>query len=109
MSEYIIKSYKEGFEEEQEEVGVKVAQDWINAHQTPADRLKEVYSQPEFDPETRHYCFKGDKMVGFLTSKVLKEEELSIPSRINGDTFNLPCIRIQSQIKEVNYEHGFHR
>ncbi|MHA2308336.1 MAG: hypothetical protein ACXABJ_03580 [Candidatus Heimdallarchaeaceae archaeon] len=75
MSEYIIKSYKEGFEEEQENVGVKVAQDWINAHQTPADRLKEVYSQPEFDPETRYYCFKGDKMVGFLTSKVMKEEE----------------------------------
>ena len=66
MSEYIIKTYKEGFEEEQEKVGAKVAQDWINAHQTPADRLKEVYSQPEFDPETRHYCFKGDKMVGFL-------------------------------------------
>jgi hypothetical protein len=75
MSAYIIKTYKEGFEEEQEKVGVAVAQDWINAHQTPADRLKEVYSQPDFDPETRHYCFKGDKMVGFLTSKVLKEEE----------------------------------
>ena len=91
MSEYIIKTYKEGFEEEQEKVGAKVAQDWINAHQTPADRLKEVYSQPEFDPETRHYCFKGDKMVGFLTSKVLKEEEgeekkasLVFPSVLSG-------------------------
>ena len=75
MSEYIIKTYKDGFEEEQEKVGVIVAQDWINAHQTPADRLKEVYSQPDFDPETRYYCFNGDKMVGFLTSKVLKEED----------------------------------
>ena len=75
MSEYIIKNYKEGFEEEQEKIGVKVAQNWINAHQTPANRLKELYSQPEFDPETRHYCFKDNKMVGFLTSKVLEEKE----------------------------------
>lgn len=91
MSEYIIKNYEDGFELEQEKVGVQVSQDWINAHQTPADRLKEVYSQPEFDPETRHYCFKGDKMVGFLTSKVLKEEEgeekkasLVFPSVLSG-------------------------
>ncbi|HUU77133.1 MAG TPA: hypothetical protein VMX55_02230 [candidate division Zixibacteria bacterium] len=29
------------------------------------------YSQPDFDSETRHYCFHENKMVGFMVSKVL--------------------------------------
>ncbi len=75
MSDYVLKTYDKGYEDIQAKVGIKVANNWINAHQTPVDRLKDVYSQPGFDPETRHYCFKGDKMVGFLTSKVLEEKE----------------------------------
>lgn len=75
MSAYELKNFQKGFEEEQAKVGIKVASKWIFAHQTPAERLKEVYSQPDFDPETRHYCFKGKKMVGFLTTRVLEEEE----------------------------------
>jgi len=75
MSGYELKSYQKGFEEDQARVGEEVARSWIFAHQTPADRLKEVYSQPDFDPETRHYCFKGKEMVGFLTTRILEEEE----------------------------------
>ncbi|MFW9852033.1 MAG: hypothetical protein ACFFDS_03770 [Candidatus Thorarchaeota archaeon] len=75
MSAYELKNFQKGFEEDQAKVGVKVASKWIFAHQTPTERLKEVYSQPDFDPETRHYCFKGKEMVGFLTTRVLEEEE----------------------------------
>lgn len=75
MEEYTLKNYQKGFEDDQAKVGIEVAQSWKYAHQTSADRLKEIYSLPEFDPETRHYCFEKDKMVGFLTSKVIEPKE----------------------------------
>lgn len=75
MSDYILKTYEKGYEVIQEKIGKEVANNWIYAHQTPAERLKEVYSQSDFEPDSRHYCFKGDNLVGFLTSKVLEEKE----------------------------------
>lgn len=75
MSDYVIKHYHEGFEVDQAKVGAEVAKTFISPHQTPADRLKEVYTREGFDPETRLYAFKGKEMVGFLTSRVLDEEE----------------------------------
>lgn len=91
MADYVIKSFEKGFEKMQEKVGYQVAKTWIYAHQTPANRLKELYSQPDFDPETRHYCFKGNKLVGFLTTKVVNQDEtnekkatLVFPSVLSG-------------------------
>ncbi len=75
MEEYTLKSYQKGFEQEQASIGYQVAQTWQFAHQTPAERLEVVYSKPDFDPETRHYCFKGEEMIGFLTSKVIEPKE----------------------------------
>lgn len=75
MKEYTLKIYEKGFEEEQAKVGYEVARTWSFAHQTPPEVLREVYSKPDFDPETRHYCFKDGKMVGFLTSKVIEPKE----------------------------------
>jgi hypothetical protein len=75
MTKYVIKNYENGFEVEQEKVGKEVALTFLQPHQTPAERLKEVYSQEGFDPETRLYAFKDDEMVGFLTARVLDEEE----------------------------------
>ncbi|MBK5112101.1 MAG: hypothetical protein JJE41_00625 [Candidatus Heimdallarchaeota archaeon] len=75
MSDYVIKHYHEGFEVDQEKVGKEVAKTFVSPHQTPAERLKEVYTQEGFDPETRLYAFKDKKMVGFLTARVLDEEE----------------------------------
>ncbi len=71
---YEIRSYREEFLQEQERIGREVTKDWSAFGQTPAEQLKNVYSQPDFDPETRLYCFKDGKMVGFLTSKVEKAE-----------------------------------
>jgi hypothetical protein len=75
MSEYEIKQYQKGFEVDQEKVGKEVAKSFLAPHQTNATRLKERYSQEDFDPETRLYAFKDGKMVGFLTSRVLPEED----------------------------------
>ncbi len=75
MTEYVIKKYQEEFIENQYKIGTEVSKNWQLFGQTPVDRLKEAYSQPEFDPETRLYCFLGDEMVGFLTSSVLPEKE----------------------------------
>ena len=75
MSEYTIKQYQKGFEDNQEKIGIEVAKSFLIPHQTNATRLKERYSQEDFDPETRLYAFQGDKMIGFLTSRVLPDDE----------------------------------
>ena len=75
MAKYVIKKYEKGFEVDQERVGIEVALTFLQPHQTRAELLKERYSQEDFDPETRLYAFKDDEMVGFLTSRVLEEQE----------------------------------
>lgn len=75
MSDYVIKKYEEGFIEEQVKVGTIAIKDWKYFGQTQADQLREVYSQEDFDPETRLYCFKDDKMVGFLTARVVERDD----------------------------------
>jgi hypothetical protein len=73
---YAIKSYQEAFLQEQERVGKEATKNWSSFSQTPAEQLKELYSQPDFDPETRHYCFKDDELVGFLTSQIFESNEV---------------------------------
>ncbi|NHJ41255.1 MAG: hypothetical protein FK731_14580 [Asgard group archaeon] len=75
MSEYEIKIYEKGIEEEQAKLGTEMTKDWIDFGQTPADRLKVAYSREDFDPETRLYAFKDGKLVGFIVSRVLPEAE----------------------------------
>jgi len=75
MSKYKIKSYQEEFLEAQEKVGKEATKDWHGFGQTPAAQLKQYYSGEGFDPETKLYAFKGDEMVGFLTSTIVPESE----------------------------------
>jgi hypothetical protein len=75
MSDYEIKIYEKGIEEEQAKLGTKMTEDWTDFGQTPADRLKEAYSREDFDPETRLYAFKDGKLVGFIVSRVLPDAE----------------------------------
>lgn len=91
MKNYIIKNYQEGFIEDQVKIGDEVSKQWQLFGQSNAERLKEVYSQPDFDPETRLYCFDEKKMVGFLTSAIIPEKEnektignLSLPFVLEG-------------------------
>ena len=75
---YTIRSYQEEFLEEQERIGKEVTKNWKSFAQTPADQLKQVYSQLGFDAETRLYCFKDGELVGFLTSKVEENGKASL-------------------------------
>jgi hypothetical protein len=72
---YVIKTYQEEFLEDHELIGNVATKDWIFYGQTPAEQLKVVYSQENFDPETRLYCFKGEQMIGFQTAKIVESEE----------------------------------
>ncbi len=71
MSKYELKNYQIGFEVDQEKIGLEVTKNWDSFHQTSAANLAHFYSQTDFDPETRHYCFYDEKMVGFMISKIL--------------------------------------
>ena len=75
MSKYTIKNFQEEFLEEQEKVGIEATKDWSGFGQTPAATLKQIYSGENFDPETKFYAFDGDKLVGFLTSTILPEQD----------------------------------
>ena len=75
---YTIKSYQEEFLDAQERVGREATKNWTSFAQTPADQLKLAYSQPGFDPETRHYCFENGELVGFLTSKAEEDGKASL-------------------------------
>jgi hypothetical protein len=78
MSKYEIKTYNEEFLEDQEKVGIEATKDWSAFGQTPAAQLKQIYSREGFDPETKFYAFEGDKLVGFLTSTIVPEDESGI-------------------------------
>ncbi|NHJ49100.1 MAG: hypothetical protein FK733_15035 [Asgard group archaeon] len=95
MTDYEIKHYQDGFEVEQAQVGTEVAKTFLVPHQTPAERLKEVYTREGFDPETRLYAFKDGKMIGFLTSAVLPDDDSGIKKA------NLTPPSVLSEHKEV--------
>jgi hypothetical protein len=70
MKEYVIKNYQKGFEQDQVQIGLEVSQHWIWPYAYHLENLLKIHSQPDFDPETRHYCFLNDKMVGYMFSLV---------------------------------------
>ncbi|MHA2251701.1 MAG: hypothetical protein ACXAD7_15160 [Candidatus Kariarchaeaceae archaeon] len=72
---YEIKGYSEEYIEKQAEIGAEVIDKWFLAGQTNAENLKQVYSQENFDRETKFYAFKENEMVGFLTSTIQPKEE----------------------------------
>ncbi|NHJ49615.1 MAG: hypothetical protein FK733_17630 [Asgard group archaeon] len=80
---YEIKQYQEEFLEEIYEVGVEALKDWTYEAQTPVVSLKQSYSRPEFDPETRLYAFSEGKMIGFVVSRVLGEVDSKIKADIS--------------------------
>lgn len=71
---YNIKTYQEGFIDEQFKIGSADYDTWPMGGQTRPEQLKQAYAADDFDPETRFYAFNNNEMVGFLTSS-LKEEK----------------------------------
>ncbi|MBN1330704.1 MAG: hypothetical protein JXA54_14620 [Candidatus Heimdallarchaeota archaeon] len=103
MSDYIIKTYEKGIENEQARVGIEATKDWTNFHQTPAENLIQTYASTDFDPETRIYAFKGDKLIGFMVSKILPDTGDGIV-RVQHD---IPlAIENPEKVSELLYEKG---
>ena len=71
MSDYKIEKYKEEYIEDQAKIGVEASKGWNYYGQTDVEGLKQAYSQETFDPDTKLYCFKDNKMVSFVTSQIL--------------------------------------
>lgn len=69
LSDYIIKSYEPGFEKQHKKIALIESQEWA----WPFLSFTDIYSQPDFDPETALSCFKDDKMVGFVLVKIMEE------------------------------------
>ncbi len=70
MPNYQIRNYQKGFEQDQARIGAEVARNWIWPYAYDLDDLLKISAQPEFDPDTRHYCFLDDEMVGYLYSLI---------------------------------------
>ena len=70
MQAYKIKDYHKGVEKEQARIGQKVSRSWIWPYAYDLEDLLEIHAHPNFDADTRHYCFSGDEMVGFMFSVI---------------------------------------
>ena len=68
-SEYVIKTYESGFEKYHKKIGLEVSKNWA----WPFEGFTEIYSDPNFDPETVLSCFKDNEMVGFVSLRLMGE------------------------------------
>jgi hypothetical protein len=75
MSKYTVKSYQEGFAEDQARLDLEVSKTWIMPDHVPLDQLIRFYSDLDIDPELRLYCFLEDKMVGFVSCRLIDKGE----------------------------------
>jgi hypothetical protein len=71
MQKYVIKNFQKGFERDQARIGVEIARTWVWPYAYDLEDLLKICGQPDFDPDTHHYCFLNDKMVGYMFSTIL--------------------------------------
>lgn len=71
MQQYTIQDYQKGFEEDQARIGIEVSRNWIWPYAYNLADLLQLHAQPDFDPTTRHYCFLGTEMVGYIFSAIM--------------------------------------
>jgi hypothetical protein len=79
MNKYLIKSYEQGFDEEQAHIGFEAANSWLWPLAHDKQDMSRIHSQPNFDPETSWYCFDGNKMVGFISISLPRSRLPIIP------------------------------
>jgi hypothetical protein len=71
-----LRNHKEEYLDDQVRLGYEATKDWVSTGQIPLSIIKRMYESNEnFTPETRHYAFKDDKMVGYVISAVDREIE----------------------------------
>ncbi len=83
MKRYTIRSYQKGFEQDQVRIGIEVARDWIWPFAYQLDGLLKLHSQPDFDPDTRHYCFLDDQMVGYMFSTIRETDDAELIANLD--------------------------
>lgn len=71
---YALKNYSESYLERQFEIGNQQISTWLGGQQTPVDRLRKIYSQDDFDPETKFYALQDGLVVGFIPAKILANQ-----------------------------------
>lgn len=67
---YELKYYEESYLEKQFEIGNFHLSTWLGGQQSPVSRLRELYSNENFDPQTRCYALKDGVVVGFQTANI---------------------------------------
>lgn len=70
MQKYTLKGFQSGFEYDQARIGIEVARNWIWPFAYDMEDLLKIHARSDFDPDTRHYCFLGDSMVGYLFFRI---------------------------------------
>ncbi len=80
MQQYVIREYQKGYEHDQATIGKQVAYNWIWPYAYDVEGLLEIHARPDFDPHTRHYCFLGNEMVGYMVSAVAPSEQGDAPT-----------------------------
>jgi len=70
MSEYEIRHYEPGMEEELGRIGIEVASKWVWPYQHSLEGFKNICSQPDYDPSLLLSCFKDGKIVGYIMARI---------------------------------------
>lgn len=70
MSNYTVKDFESGMEEELVKVGTEVASKWVWPYQHSLEGFKNIISRPDFDPELLLSCIKDGKIVGYVLAGI---------------------------------------
>jgi len=70
MSEYEIKEFEPGMEEELVKVGTEVASKWVWPYQHSLEGFKSITSQSDFDSKLFLSCFVDEKIVGYIMARI---------------------------------------
>jgi hypothetical protein len=79
MPEYTFKPYHDSYINDQARIGIEVARQFVWPFAFRVDELRKLHAMPDFDPESRLYCFSGDRMVGYTlwTSRPANDDSIA--------------------------------
>ena len=70
-----IKNYEPNLLKMQVDLLWEVTDDWKYPYATAYSSVEQVYAREDFDPSTRFYAVKDNQLIGFVTSRIVKDEE----------------------------------
>ena len=73
MSDYVVKEFESGTEEELVIVGLEVASKWVWPYQHSLEGFKNIISRPDFDPKLLLSCYEDGKIVGYVLGGIGKK------------------------------------